>query len=258
MVMVSEERLRKLALEIEQLERAQAQAQADGFQNWALLSALSAQRFLVQDEYKRQTNDAADLRALLYNKTGGAVADMHPRSMIGIGLALRDAPGGTTGERRGPIVRAVFRGSYHGKTLTRGHELIQVLDEIVEVDGRDVRDTPSAIVQDLLVDAPGTRSYLTLLRHAQTVQVEIKRMAPEPNSSSVWKAHTQESTQALELHRTLNDLSLAFAHAAGKVRAYQIRASRARAATEEEDLQIQQLRLNNLHLLSLLKTLEAE
>jgi hypothetical protein len=56
----------------------------------------------------------------------------------------------------------------------------------------------------------------------------------------------------------LDDLSLSFAHAAGKVVAYQIRTERGRAATEEEDLQIQQLRLDNLHLLSLLKSLEAD
>ena len=64
--------------------------------------------------------------------------------------------------------------------------------------------------------------------------------------------------QALELHRMLDDFSLSFAHAAGKVVAYQIRTERGRAATEEEDLQIQQLRLDNLHLLSLLKSLEAD
>jgi hypothetical protein len=65
------------------------------------------------------------------------------RSMIGVGLCLRNASV-STGERRGPVVRAVFRGSCHNKTLTRGLENIQVLDEIVQVRGRDVshvRDT---------------------------------------------------------------------------------------------------------------------
>ena len=65
------------------------------------------------------------------------------RSMIGVGLCLRNASA-STGERRGPVVRAVLRGSCHDKTLTRGHENIQVLDEIVQVRGRDVsgvRDT---------------------------------------------------------------------------------------------------------------------
>ena len=57
--------------------------------------------------------------------------------MIGVGLCLRTASA-STGGWRGPVVRAVFRGSCQNKTLTRGHENIQVLDEIVEVRGREV------------------------------------------------------------------------------------------------------------------------
>jgi hypothetical protein len=57
--------------------------------------------------------------------------------MIGVGLCLRNVSV-STGERSGPVVRAVFRGSCHNKTLTPGLENIQVLDEIVQVRGRDV------------------------------------------------------------------------------------------------------------------------
>ena len=114
---------------------------------------------------------------------------MHPMSMISVGVCLRPPPLPGPEEDQeaedlgGPVIRSVFNGLENSPLLTRGQKELKTLDEILEVDGRDVRGLACDKVMLLLTDAPGTRSILKVRRDHSIVTVEIKRHSTLHNSS---------------------------------------------------------------------------
>jgi hypothetical protein len=102
--------------------------------------------------------------------------------MISVGVCLRPPPlPGPEEQLGGPVIRGVFNGLENSPLLTQKE--LKTLDEILEVDGRDVRGLACDKVMLLLTDAPGTRSILKVRREQSIVTVEIKRHSTLHNSS---------------------------------------------------------------------------
>jgi hypothetical protein len=208
MVTVSDERIRRSVVELEQLERLLVATEEQAHVQWGRLLGLRRQRKLLAREHQRQSDDAARLRSLLYRSVegtegvGGAGGELpgavvlypaYPLSMVAPEVVLEDAP--LAMDARGPLVQAVLRGGVAGRRLTRGGEEVEVLDEIVEVDGRGVRGLGWMEVMDLLTDAPGTRSIIKVQRDDRELMVEVRRPPHIHDSASEWRASMQEGLQ---------------------------------------------------------------
>ena len=262
MLTVSDERLRRSVLEALHLQGLLAAAQYETTTQWGCLQALQCERALVATQAQHLQRDNAHLTDLLYRQGepgDGATSGrevLHPRSMVGLGICLRDDS--RSHEVCGPIIRAVYAGTHPSSLLTR--QELRVFDEIVEVDGRDVRGLGAEAVLLLLTDAPGTRSVLKVRRDSQVLTIEVKRASSQlqaPEGSSAWRNHVLEGMHALQAHQAVSELSLSFANAAGQVRGSETRNRCSRAQAEEHDLNLHHLRLANHQLLSRLKALEA-
>jgi hypothetical protein len=261
---VSDERIRRNLLEVLELRGLLSQARNDVATHWGALQALECERACVAAQAAQLRRHSDHLTSLLYRPgaggDGAGEADvMHPRSMVALGICLRD--GAPSHEVLGPIVRAVHAGTSASRTLTHGHQALCVLDEIIEVQGRDVRGLGAAAVMRLLTDAPGTRSELKVKRGSEVLHLDIKRPGqPQPHlrdASAASRSNAHQAMESLQAQQALSDLSLSFANAAGQVRGSETRGVCARAEAEARDQEVHRLRLANHKLLSRLKALEA-
>lgn len=267
MLTISDERIRRNLLEVLRLQELLHRVRDEAATHWGALQALQSERACLAAQAELLQRQSAHLTPLLYRpgsedstasgQRGGLAGDaMHPRSMIGLGICLRDAR--SSHEPLGPIVRAVYAGTHPGRQLTHGHQALRVLDEIVEVQGRDARGLGAEAVMRILTDAPGTSSALKVRRGSEVVHLDIKRPSEQQRrDASGWRSNAQQAMQALQVQQALSDLALTFATAAGQVRGSEAKALWARMEAEARDRQLHRLRVGNHQLLSRLKALEA-
>lgn len=266
MLTISDERIRRNLLEVLRLQELLHRVRDEAATHWGALQALQSERACLAAQAELLQRQSAHLTSLLYrprteegealSKRGGVAGDaMHPRSMIGVGICLRDAR--TSHEPMGPIVRAVHAGTHPARQLTHGHQALRVLDEIVEIQGRDARGLGAEAVMRIMTDAPGTSSVLKVRRGSEVVQLDIKRPSEQQRrDASGWRSNAQQAMQALQVQQALSDLALTFATAAGQVRGREAKALWARGEAEARDRQLHRLRISNHQLLSRLKALE--
>ena len=155
------------------MHRQLAEVEEAGQVSWGQTLGLEAQRKLVEREMERSCQEAKRLRSLLFRADRGGDTCMRSTAPLStVGLALRLADPSCDTQARGPIVKAVFNGTHPDFSVAQVVQPVRrdipedfrVLDEILEVDGRDVRAMSAHDVMDLLVDAPGTRSAVKVAR----------------------------------------------------------------------------------------------
>jgi C-terminal processing protease CtpA/Prc len=101
--------------------------------------------------------------------------------LLGLSLASAACGGATVGSIGALLGRHPETGAVHVRGVPDGNAAdragLEIGDEIVFVDGKDVRNLDVAGLRRVLRGEPGTRVQLTILRDGQVVRIEVERAA---------------------------------------------------------------------------------
>ena len=110
-----------------------------------------------------------------------ALLDVRPCALGWMLVASTACGGGTVGSIGAILGRQSDTGAVHVREVPEGtagdRAGLEIGDEIVFVDGKDVRNLDVAGLRRVLRGEPGTRVQLTILRDGQVVRLEVERAA---------------------------------------------------------------------------------